>query len=41
MKNKNGNFYALCVFYFVYFMSNGLLLPFINIYFEKLGFNGA
>lgn len=41
MKNKNGHFYALCIFYLVYFTSQGLLLPFINIYYERLGFNGA
>lgn len=38
MKNK---LYVLYAFYFVYFISYGIFLPYVNIYYESLGFTGG
>lgn len=41
MKKFNRNFYILIAFYLIYYMSYGLFNPYLNIYFEHLGFSGT
>lgn len=40
MKNKR-NFIYLCIFYLLYYVTIGVFSPYINVYYERLGFSGS
>lgn len=42
MKNKtNRQFICLCVFYLLLYISMGVYSPYLNVYYERLGFGGS
>lgn len=43
MKNLDSKkaYALLCVFYIVYYITLGVYAPYLNVYFERLGFNGS
>lgn len=39
--NGNRNYLLLCIFYIVYYITLGVFAPYLNVYYERLGFSGT
>lgn len=38
---ENKNYILLCIFYITYYITLGVYTPYLNVYYERLGFNGS